>query len=271
MFFLKKYKKYFIVLIGSISVCTQAVAQGSSVFEESIRSKYCNSCIAGYKFDLKEHDRDDMNRGYVLRNLSVHADQDKYINLFEAFPSDVPFRPPRTTSKPKIPGTQTAIVAGKKGEEIWTDQYGRVKVQFHWDQEGKRDENSSCWVRVTQTWAGKGWGTLFIPRIGTEVIVSFLEGDPDRPLITGTVYNALTVPYSLPGSKNISTMKTISTLKGKAGNEIRFDDTKNKEEFFTHAQKDKNEVVENNKSVSIGKNLIETVKGSVTNMVMGFL
>jgi len=222
----------------------------------------CRAFIAGYKFDLKEHDRDDMNRGYVLKNLSVHADQDKYSNLFEAFPSDVPFRPPRTTPKPKIPGTQTAIVAGKKGEEIWTDQYGRVKVQFHWDQEGKRDENSSCWVRVMQTWAGKGWGTLFIPRMGTEVIVSFLEGDPDRPLITGTVYNAMTVPYSLPGSKNISTMKTNSTLKGKAGNEIRFDDTKNREEFFTHAQKDQNEVVENNMTTKVKGSQSISVDGS---------
>jgi len=223
----------------------------------------CRAFIAGYKFDLKEHDRDDMNRGYVLKNLSVHADQDKYSNLFEAFPSDVPFRPPRTTPKPKIPGTQTAIVAGKKGEEIWTDQYGRVKVQFHWDQEGKRDENSSCWVRVMQTWAGKGWGTFFIPRMGTEVIVSFLEGHPDRPLITGTVYNAVTVPYNLPDSKNINTMKTMSTPGGKAGNELRFDDTKGKEELYEHAQKDKKSLIENE--------LFQTVKSHAKNFVMGKL
>jgi type VI secretion system secreted protein VgrG len=229
---------------------------------------FCRAFIAGYKFDLEEHERQDMNISYVLKQLSVNADQDEYRNTFEAFPADVPFRPARTAAKPKIVGTQTAIVVGKSGEEIWTDQYGRVKVQFHWDQEGKRDENSSCWVRVTQTWAGKGWGTLFIPRIGAEVIVSFLEGDPDRPIITGTVYNASqVVPYNLPAEKTKSTMKTNSSLGGGGFNEIRFEDKKGKEEIFTHAQKDQNEVVENNmsttvkanQSIMVNKNKTETV------------
>jgi len=229
---------------------------------------FCRAFIAGYKFDLEEHERQDMNISYVLKQLSVNADQDEYRNTFEAFPADVPFRPARTAAKPKIVGTQTAIVVGKSGEEIWTDQYGRVKVQFHWDQEGKRDENSSCWVRVTQTWAGKGWGTLFIPRIGAEVIVSFLEGDPDRPIITGTVYNASqTVPYNLPAEKTKSTMKTNSSLGGGGFNEIRFEDKKGSEEIYTHAQKDQNEMVENNmsttvksnQSIMVNKNKTETV------------
>ena len=229
---------------------------------------FCRAFIAGYKFDLEEHERQDMNISYVLKQLSVNADQDEYRNTFEAFPADVPFRPARTAAKPKIVGTQTAIVVGKSGEEIWTDQYGRVKVQFHWDQEGKKNENSSCWVRVTQTWAGKGWGTLFIPRIGAEVIVSFLEGDPDRPIITGTVYNASqTVPYNLPAEKTKSTMKTNSSLGGKGFNEIRFEDKKGKEEIYLQGEKDwnilikndKNQTVGHDESLSVGNNRTKTV------------
>jgi type VI secretion system secreted protein VgrG len=131
-----------------------------------------------------------VNQTYVLQSVSHAATQESYTNSFTAFSADVPFRPPRHTAKPRISGTQTAIVVGKAGEEIWTDKYGRVKVQFHWDQLGKNDENSSCWIRVDYGWAGKQWGGIFLPRIGQEVIVSYLEGDPDRPLITGAVYNA---------------------------------------------------------------------------------
>ena len=224
---------------------------------------FCRAFISGYKFDLQEHDRDDMNVMYVLKNLFIRADQDGYVNTFEAFPADVPFRPARTTRKPKIPGTQTAIVVGRKGEEIDTDEYGRVKVQFHWDQEGKMNENSSCWIRVAQIWAGKGWGTFFIPRMGTEAIVSFLEGDPDRPIITGTVYNATqVVPYNLPGEKTKSTIKTNSSLGGKGFNEIRFEDKKGSEEIFTHAQKDQNEVVENNMTTKVKGSQSVAVYGS---------
>src|SRR5262249_12077733 len=122
-----------------------------------------------------------------------------YNNRFEAIPALVTFRPPRISRKPAIHGSQTAVVVGKTGEEIWTDQHGRVKVQFFWDRQGKRDENSSCWIRVAQGWAGKGWGMIHIPRLGQEVVVTFLEGDPDRPLITGSVYNAdQATPYALP-------------------------------------------------------------------------
>lgn len=230
---------------------------------------FCRAFIAGYKFDLTDHDREDMNSTYVLKSLSVLATQERYTNVFDAFPDDVPFRPPRTTKKPKIFGTQTAIVVGKSGEEIWPDEYGRVKVQFHWDQDGTSDENSSCWIRVAQVWAGKSWGTLFIPRMDTEVIVSFLEGDPDLPIIIGTVYNATqTVPYTLPDDKNKSTIKTISTKSGTAGNEIRFDDTKDAEELYIHAQKDKNVIVENDRTtqilndetLTVTKNRVITIK-----------
>jgi type VI secretion system secreted protein VgrG len=216
---------------------------------------FCRAFVAGFTFDLEDHDRKDMNATYVLRFLSITAAQGRYTNTFEAFPVDAPFRPPLTTKKPRLFGTQTAVVVGKSGEEIWTDKYGRIKVQFHWDQEGKKDENSSCWVRVAQVWAGKGWGTLFIPRIGTEVVISFLNGDPDKPIIIGTVYNATqTVPYGLPGEQNSSTIMTRSTKQGQAGNEIRFNDTKDAEELFLHAQKDLNIKVENNESIDILKN-----------------
>ena len=224
--------------------------------QKLLRGKgFCRAFIAGYKFELQEHERGDINDTYVLGRVSIRADQDGYENEFEAFPAKVPFRPPRTATKPRIPGTQTAVVVGKKGEEIWPDEYGRVKVQFHWDQEGKKDENSSCWVRVTQMWAGKNWGTLFIPRIGAEVIVSFLEGDPDRPIITGTVYNASqVVPYSLPGEKTKSTMKTNSSLGGGGFNEFRFEDKKGSEEIYFHGEKDWNIDIKNNKNQNIGNN-----------------
>ncbi|MBI9082848.1 MAG: type VI secretion system tip protein VgrG [Desulfobacterales bacterium] len=232
---------------------------------------YCRAFICGYKFKMSGHDRADINGEYVLRWLSIQANQDSYANSFEAFPAAVPFRPPRLVKKPKIFGSQTAVVVGKKGEEIWPDKYGRVKVQFHWDQEGKKDENSSCWVRVAQVWAGKSWGTLFIPRMGAEVVVSFLEGNPDRPLIIGTVYNATqTVPYAMPGDKNKSTIKTISTKKGKAGNEIRFDDTKDKEELYVHAQKDYNIKVENDRKKEVlGKETIDITKDRTTTIKEG--
>ena len=143
-------------------------------------------------------------------------------------------------------GTQTAIVVGPKGDEIFTDEYGRVKVQFHWDREGKRDENSSAFIRVSQVWAGKRWGATFIPRLGQEVVVSFLEGDADRPLIIGSVYNGDQRPPYLgngldgkhPNDKNISGIKSNSTLGGDGYNELRFDDTKDKEEIYIHASKD---------------------------------
>jgi len=149
------------------------------------------------------------------------------------------YRPQRKAMRPRIPGSQTAVVVGKAGEEIWTDQYGRIKVQFHWDRDGKNDENSSCWMRVAQMWTGKGWGAQFIPRIGQEVVVSFLDGDPDRPLVTGCVYNGSnTLPYALPAEQTKSAVKTQSSKGGGGFNEIRFEDKKDAEELYLHAQKD---------------------------------
>jgi type VI secretion system secreted protein VgrG len=202
--------------------------------------------VAGCKFTLSQHVRESANAAYVVRRVTMRCDQQKYGDSFEAIPADVVFRAPVVTPKPIIHGSQTALVVGKSGEEIWVDKYGRVKVQFHWDQKGKKDETSSCWVRVSQGWAGKTWGMIFLPRIGDEVVVSFLEGNPDRPLITGSVYNAQsTVPYTLPDDQTKSTIKTRSSKQGTAGNEIRFQDLKDSEEFYLHAQKDMKHLVEN--------------------------
>jgi type VI secretion system secreted protein VgrG len=215
----------------------------------------CRAFTAGYKFTLAEHGRADINGDYVLSQITHSATQDNYSNSFVAIPSATPFRAPRVTPKPQIPGTQSALVVGPSGEEIFTDKYGRVKVQFYWDQLGKKNENSSCWVRVSQGWAGKAWGSIFIPRIGQEVLVSYLEGDPDCPVITGSVYNAeQTVPYDLPAKKTVSTIKTRSSAKGDTTmfNEIRFEDAKDSEEIYIHAQKDMNIVVENNRTTVVG-------------------
>ena len=226
--------------------------------------------VAGFKFDLKNHYRADANQTYVLRSLSIAATQENYTNSFEAFPVDVPFRPQRVTPKPFITGTQTAIVVGKSGEEIWTDKYGRIKVQFHWDQTGKEDENSSCWIRVNYGWAGKQWGSIFLPRIGQEVIVSYLEGDPDRPLVTGAVYNAQqVVPYTLPAEQTKSTVKSNTSKGGQGFNEIRFEDKKDSEEMYFHAQKDQLIEVLNNRTKTVTKNETNTIKGTRDQTVTG--
>ena len=159
-------------------------------------------------------------------------------------------------------GPQTAVVVGPAGEEIWTDQYGRVKVHFHWDRHDQSNENSSCWIRVSQAWAGKNWGSMQIPRIGQEVIVSFLEGDPDRPIITGRVYNAeQSVPYDLPGSATQSGMKSRSSKGGSPANfnEIRMEDKKGAEQLYLHAERNMDTVVEQNETLAVGINRTQTV------------
>lgn len=196
--------------------------------------------IAGYKFTLAKFPKAALNQAYVVRRLFVEADRHVYRARFLAFPSSVHFAPPRVTPKPRIPSTQTAVVVGKSGEEQWVDKYGRIKVQFHWDRYGQKDENSSCWVRVSQALASKSWGMVAIPRVGQEVVVSFIEGDPDRPLVTGAVYNAEAMPpYTLPDEQTKSTLKTQSTKQGTGKfNEIRIEDKIDKEEIYIHAQKD---------------------------------
>ncbi|MEA2463430.1 MAG: type secretion system secreted protein VgrG, partial [Acidobacteriota bacterium] len=216
-------------------------------------TSFCRAWFAGAKSTVAKHLRDDANVAYVLQYVSHSASWDAYTNSFEAVPADAIIRPRRVTPKPVIPGTQTAIVVGKSGEEIWTDKYGRVKVQFHWDQLGKNDENSSCWIRVAHGWAGKAWGQMFLQRIVQEVVVSFLEGNPDRPLITGSVYNAeQTVPYTLPDNQTQSTIKSNVSKGGGGFNELRFEDKKDSEEVFIQAERDYNTVIKNNETHKVG-------------------
>jgi type VI secretion system secreted protein VgrG len=179
----------------------------------------------------------------------------RYANDFTAIPKRVPYRPERITPRPFVQGPQTAIVTGPGGEEIYVDNYGRVKVQFHWDRLGEKNENSSCWIRVSQGWAGQNWGMYHHPRIGQEVIVDFLEGDPDRPIVTGRVYNADNMyPYGLPGEKTKSGIKTRSSKNGSTENfnELRFEDLKGSEQIYMHAEKDLDTVVQNNETRKVG-------------------
>lgn len=227
----------------------------------------CRRFIPGYRFTLERYDRSGLNLEYLLVRVSQsgsqpqvlgedaakEAEEDQYQNQFHCIPSDVPFRPARATPRPSIRGPQSAVVVGPKGEEIYTDEHGRVKVQFPWDRLGKKDEKSSCWIRVKQSWAGAGWGAVFLPRIGQEVVVEFMEGDPDRPIITGSVYNGEnTLPYPLPGEKTKSTVKSNSSKGGEGSNEFRFEDAKGSEEIYLHGQKDWTILIENDKNQKVG-------------------
>lgn len=208
-------------------------------------------------FKISDHPRTSLNRGYVVYkvihtiNMLASPDCPLYENEFVAFPDDVPFHPPLVSPKPIIASTQTAVVTGKPGEEIWCDEYGRIKVHFYWDQKGKMDDKSSCWIRVAQLWAGSSWGGLWTPRVGMEVVVTFLEGDPDKPLITGCVYNSDNMPMYAAKEPTKSTIKSNTTKGGHGFNEFRFEDKKKAEEIYIHAQKDMNTVVEENRTLKI--------------------
>jgi len=225
--------------------------------------------MVGGLFELTDYPREDQNREYLVLSAEHELNSDEfepdsgagaapvYAVSLTAADAQQPYRLPRTTPKPVVQGPQTAMVVGKSGEEIWTDEYGRVKLQFHWDREGKSDENSSCWVRVAQLWAGKTWGGIHVPRIGQEVIVEFLEGDPDRPIVTGRVYNADSMPpYALPDNQTQSGIISRSSKGGGKDNynEIRFEDKKGEELITIHAEKDQAIEVENDESHWVGHN-----------------
>jgi len=196
------------------------------------------------------------------------AQRERYRNTFECLQTDVVFRPTRSVRKPVIAGTQTATVVGPSGEEIHTDEHGRIKVQFHWDRVGTRDQNSSLWIRCAQAWAGSGWGFVFVPRIGMEVVVTFLEGNPDRPLVTGCVYNGENTPsYTLPDDKTRSWIRTNSSPTSGGYNELRFEDLAGSEEVYLRAQKDFNELVRNNHTTTVNANQTNTVHGAQTETV----
>jgi type VI secretion system secreted protein VgrG len=259
-------------------------------------SSTCRAFTSGYKFTLEDHYQGTMNVSYVLTEVQHSASVadtyatnssgvgESYSNDFTCIPETVPFRPARLTPKPFVQGPQTAVVVGKSdasdgggsGEEIWVDKYGRIIVLFPWDRVNKY----SCWVRVSQDWAGQGWGGITIPRVGQEVLVSFLEGDPDRPIITGRVYNAdQTVPYTLPDYQTRSTFMTRSSKGGGADNynELRFEDKKGDEQIFLRGEKDfdtrmKNDIREwagNNRSLIVTQDQMEKAGGDLHSQVTG--
>jgi type VI secretion system secreted protein VgrG len=262
----------------------------------------CRAFATGYKFELQDHPTASVNGSYVLTELQHVASvagtyredepsgKDHYENHFTCIPDSVPFRPSRITPKPFVQGLQTAVVVGKSsdadshddnsaggdGEEIWVDKYGRVMVRFPWD----RKKDCSCWVRVSQTWAGQGWGAINIPRVGQEVIVDFLEGDPDRPIITGRVYNAdQNVPYALPDYGTRTTFKTRSSTGGGEDNynELRFEDKTGKEQVFVHAEFDQDNYVKhdtrewigNNRSLVVTKDQMDSIGGDYHEEITG--
>jgi type VI secretion system secreted protein VgrG len=244
----------------------------------------------GYRMDIANCPRADLDGNYLITSVTHHAHEGSfgagfdshpasYDNGFSAIPSSVQFRPTRKTETPDVSSIQTATVVGPAGEEIYTDEYGRVKVHFHWDRT-KATENSSCWIRVMQPWAGPNWGQIWIPRVGMEVMVQFLEGDPDRPVITGCLYNEENrPPYKLPDKKNWSGIMSRTTKGGKATefNELRFDDTKSSELYLMHAQKDMQITVNNDtieaitrdRTLNVKRNQIERVEADKNGTVKG--
>jgi type VI secretion system secreted protein VgrG len=249
-------------------------------FDVATGSSQCCTFTPCGKFELQDHDVAAENGSYYVITTIQHSASEtsygtstagtSYSNAFTCIPDSVLFRPERTTPKPIVQGVQTAVVVGPAGEEIYVDKYGRVKVQFFWDRKGKKDENSSCWIRVSEQWAGKNWGFVANPRIGQEVIVDFLEGDPDRPLITGRVYNAEQMPpYDLPANMTQSGIKSRSSKGGAAANynEIRFEDKKGAELVTIHAEKDQSIEVEHDETHWVGHDRTKTIDHDETTHV----
>ncbi|THB68982.1 MAG: type VI secretion system tip protein VgrG [Gammaproteobacteria bacterium] len=253
---------------------TRVRMEETEMRENTILAKsLCRTFYAGGTFKLKEYSvESEKNTEYLITSIEFEAkdttqttglySEEYYTNKFLCVPKKIQVRPERKSKKPQIHGIQTAVVTGASGDEIYVDKFGRIKVQFHWDRHGKNNESSSCWIRVSQTWAGEGWGAVFHPRVGQEVVVSFIEGDPDRPLITGRVYNAEQVlPYECPSKKTQSGIKSRSTKGGgKANfNEIRFEDKKGDEQVYVHAEKNMDTVIENDETLSVGNNRTKVI------------
>lgn len=238
--------------------------EAAQVMAKVARGTGCATAFRpGMVFELDRHTLEALEIPWILTRVEhtgAVADQTegapatdpRYENAFECVPQTTPIRPRQRTPKPKIHGPQTAIVVGAAGDEICVDEHGRIRVQFHWEEDGAYDDTSSCWVRVAQSWAGPGWGSQFIPRVGMEVVVTFLEGNPDRPLVTGCVYNGQNAPpYALPDNKTQSGIKTNSSI-GEGSNELRFEDAAGAEEIYLHGQKNWTIAIENDKSQTIG-------------------
>src|SRR5215510_7487566 len=242
----------------------------------------CPGVGSGQKLEILEFYRSDVNGPYHVLSVTHSAEEGSYrsgsptpfmyVVRFEAIPYAIPYRPPRVTPRAVVQGTQTAVVVGPPGEEIYVDNFGRVKVQFFWDRLGQKKDKSSCWVRVASTWAGKQWGVIHVPRIGQEVVVDFLEGDPDRPIVVGSVYNSEQMPpYALPDNMTQSGLKTRSSKQGSPEhfNEFRFEDKKDEEMIFLHAQKDLTIEVENDEKHTVTKNRTKQIDNDETVTVKG--
>ncbi len=232
----------------------------------------CSSFYSGGKFKLVKHPSKSENGSYIIVGMNHSAQENSYLlgnsstslytNSFSCIPAKVHFVPMRRHQRPVMQGPQSALVVGPKGEEIYIDEFGRIKVQFFWDRGGKKDENSTCFIRVVQSWAGNKWGSSFIPRMGHEVIVSFLDGNPDRPIVTGSVYNGKNKPVY--GSKTQSGLKTRSTKGGTKDNynELRFEDKKGDEQIYLHAERNFDVRVENDETLTVDKNRTKKVLGN---------
>ena len=238
--------------------------------------------VSGHLLEISDHPRREWNDLWLLtevlhegkqpqvleESITSHVDSSDgfvqgYRNRFSATPWDVPFRPLLNHPKAKILGSQTAVVTGPGGEEIHCDEYGRVKVQFHWDRHGQADDKTSCWLRVSSSWAGDRYGGIAIPRVGMEVLVTFLEGDPDQPLVTGCLYHKEhQVPYDLPANKTRTVFKTLSSPGGGGYNELRIEDRKGQEQIYIHAQRDWDENIEHDQKTRIGHERHDTVEAN---------
>jgi type VI secretion system secreted protein VgrG len=252
-------------------------------YERATAASNVHTLEVGKKFTLKSDENEaDHNKSYVITEirhsaynpsyLESESDESTYSNQFVCLPSTITYRPVFATPRPRIDGVQTAVVVGKAGDEIYTDKYGRVKIQFHWDRYGAKDETSSCWVRVATQWAGNKWGSVTIPRLGQEVVVTFVNGDPDQPLVIGSVYNSAHMPpYPLPEGKSMMGMKSRSSKGADGGsyNEMVIDDTKGSEGFRINAQKDYNMKVGNDSSTHVVSNHTGKIDGNSTTTVQG--
>ena len=240
------------------------------------------SLVSGHLLEISDHPRREWNDLWLLTEVLHEGKQPQvleesitnnvdtgdgfaqgYRNRFSATPWDIPFRPPLNHPKPKVLGSQTAVVTGPAGEEIHCDEYGRVRVQFHWDREGQADDKTSCWLRVSSSWAGDRYGGIAIPRVGMEVLVTFLEGDPDQPLVTGCLYHKEhQVPYDLPANKTRTVFKTLSSPGGGGYNELRIEDRKGAEQIYLHAQRDWDENIEHDQKIRVGHERHDTVEAN---------
>ncbi len=238
--------------------------------------------VSGHFLPLGEHPRSDWNQLWLLTEVLHEGKQPQvleesvtshvgsgdgfvqgYRNHFSATPWAIPFRPALCHPKPKVLGSQTAVVTGPAGEEIHCDEYGRVKIQFHWDREAQADDKTSCWLRVSSSWAGDRYGGIAIPRVGMEVLVTFLEGDPDQPLVTGCLYHKEhQVPYDLPANKTRTVFKTLSSPGGGGYNELRIEDRKGAEQIYIHAQRDWDENIEHDQKIRVGHERHDTVEAN---------